>query len=135
MEVFKKIIIEGKETHYSVSNMGRVRSDRYDRYLKPAHNHKDRNIAYHFVGIQVNKKQKLILVQRLVAEAFCKKPKDWTPDFEVDHWNNNRLDNRAFNLSWMTGTANKRKAHMMKHYNRYANDWITKQNKRLGKEA
>lgn len=52
-------------------------------------------------------KQHTVHKHRAVAEAFCEKPSADAND--VDHINNDKTDNRAVNLQWLTHRDNIRK--------------------------
>lgn len=47
------------------------------------------------------------MVHRLVAQAFCPNPNNYTI---VDHIDSNKLNNHADNLQWVTAEINTRKA-------------------------
>lgn len=131
MEVWKPI--EGYEGCYEVSNMGNVRSIRrvncYGRLcggmiLRPQHN---KRTGYLSVTLRKNNAVKRCTVHRLVAMAFV-------PTVEgadtVNHKNENKHDNRAENLEWLSladnlnygthnarATANKPNMSGAKHFN------------------
>lgn len=114
--------IKGYEGLYQVSDLGRVRSlDRLStngnrlkgQILKPATN----KGGYLQVSLRKDGKTRSFLAHRLVAEAFCPNP-DNLPF--VNHCNERKNDNKAFNLDWISfdeninyGTRNERisKAH------------------------
>lgn len=96
--MWKKIIFEGKETDYSVSDIGEVRKDVTDYILK-----QQVQQGYHHVTIQINKKPKRFRVHRLVAEAFIPNP-DNLP--YVNHLDGNRANNIVSNLEWTTPAGN-----------------------------
>lgn len=52
------------------------------------------------------KKQHTLRLGRAVAMAFCDRPEGAT---DVDHINNDKTDNRAVNLQWLTHRENIRK--------------------------
>jgi hypothetical protein len=102
-EVFKEI----KDTNgiYFVSNYGRVISiyNNKAKLLKL-----QLNDGYYYVQLFGKSKR----VNRLVAEAFIPKPTDKGEEFlEVHHKDNNKLNNRANNLEWVTHKEN-----MSKHF-------------------
>lgn len=117
-EVWKDI--EGYEGIYQVSNLGRVRSlDRlvpaacalskgkqvvnYLRkgvILKP---HIAGKSGYQYVGLSIGDKPKYYSVHRLVAKAFIPNP-DNLP--EVNHIDEDHLNNQADNLEWVTHIQN-----------------------------
>lgn len=101
--MFKKIIIDNEETNYSVSETGEIRNDKTGRILKGT---TARN-EYHSVQLTINKKPKTFMVHRLVAQAFCPNPNNYTI---VDHIDSNKLNNHADNLQWVTAEINTRKA-------------------------
>lgn len=72
-EEWKQIILENNvKTHYSVSNLGRVRNDDSGRILKYA---KINNSKYHYVILSVDGKTTTKTISRLVARAFIPVPK------------------------------------------------------------
>lgn len=107
MELWKDI--KGYEGQYQVSNMGNVRSlDRISpcgRVLRGANRrqHINKRTGYCYVNLCKNAIAKNVLVHRLVAEAFVDNPECKTT---VNHINENKQDNRADNLEWMTLNEN-----------------------------
>jgi hypothetical protein len=97
--------VVGFETHYSVSDLGRVMRTltvsgaRAGRILKP-----DRlpNGRYRVTLRKYGTKSRF-QVHRLVATAFCSKPDGCDV---VDHKDNNPANNRADNLQWVTLSQN-----------------------------
>ena len=96
MEKWKNI---NKE--YEISNLGNVRRTIKGKiyYLNPEKLKK----GYLRVSVWDNGKRNRKLVHRLVAEAFIPNPENKS---QVDHINNNRSDNRAENLRWVTPKEN-----------------------------
>ena len=106
--------IEGYEGLYQVSSLGRVRSlNRYEicnggtrlrkgRVLKPV----THNRGYLQVNLKRDGKQKMFLVHRLVGMSFQDIVGECKPEFEIDHKNTQRQDNRAANLHWVTRKGN-----------------------------
>lgn len=102
-EVWKPVV--GYEGLYEVSDQGRVRSLNYRRtgkvqILKPGFTRR-----YLLVSLLKDGEKKHFLVHRLVALAFI--PND-DPEHKTqcNHINEDRLDNRACNLNWMTPKEN-----------------------------
>lgn len=104
--------IQGYEGVYQVSNFGRVKSlERYrinnggtktlvkERILKPSTNNK----GYSRVELSNKTARKPYLVHRLVAEAFIENPNNLP---EVNHKDENKSNNRADNLEWITQKEN-----------------------------
>jgi len=85
---------------YQVSNLGRIKSLYFSKEkILVAHNCK----GYQRIGLSKNGKQKLYFIQVLVAEAFIPNP-DNLP--EVNHKDENKLNNAADNLEWCTHPYN-----------------------------
>lgn len=101
-EIWKDI--DNYEGLYQVSNLGNVKSLNYNhtgnpRLLKP---HESES-GYYYVYLRKDKHTTGFRVHRLVASAFVPNP-DNKP--QVNHINENKKDNRAINLSWMTAKEN-----------------------------
>lgn len=88
-EIWKDI--DGYKGLYQISNLGRVKSLRQNRIMKPSSNEK----GYLRVGLTKNKEYKTVKVHRLVAIAFISNPHNKS---EINHINNIRNDNRAGNF-------------------------------------
>lgn len=101
-EIWKDI--EGYDGDYQVSSLGRVKSlkNGKERILKPY----KLNTGYLSINLCKNGKKKASRINRLVAEAFLPNPENLP---EVDHLNDNRTDNRAENLQWISRVENNRK--------------------------
>ena len=115
VEIWKDI--KGYEEKYQVSNLGRVKSKerilsegkrgqrlQKERILVNCYN----NSRYFQVLIYNNeKKPRVVRVHRLVAEAFLEKAHTTAT---VDHIDNDKTNNNASNLQWMTFDENIKKA-------------------------
>ena len=85
---------------YEVSNSGQVRSVyRYKTILKPMIS----NAGYERVDLFKDRKRKQFSVHRLVALAFIENPEG--KPF-VNHKDENKLNNEASNLEWVTHSEN-----------------------------
>lgn len=91
--MFKKIILDGETTRWSINEEGRVRNDETGKFLKGTILH-----TYRYINFRWNHKQKNKAVHRLVAEAFLPNP-DNLPC--VHHIDGNRLNNKLENLMWI----------------------------------
>ena len=87
--------------NYEVSSFGRVRNNRSDRILKPSF---DRD-GYLKTTLSKKSQMRTHTMHRLVAEAFCNNPDGKT---QVDHIDNNRLNNHYTNLRWTSLSENNR---------------------------
>ena len=91
--------IPGYEGLYSVSTLGRVRSERFNRLLSLTPNY----AGYLVVGLSKDGVSTQFRVNRLVAEAFLPNPNALP---QVNHINEKRNDNRVDNLEWCTSKHN-----------------------------
>jgi hypothetical protein len=104
--------IKGYEGHYKVSNFGRLISLKYGktRILKQAFDKKTGN-GYKMVCLVKNGKQRSYKVHRLVAAAFlpaCPGTHGTANnDWHIDHIDENKNNNCASNLRWLTSFENK----------------------------
>ena len=102
-EQWKKIIIDGEETNYSVSSDGRIHNDKLDRILNGSYGTNE----YHVVQLFLHGKSKNFQVHRLVATAFCDNPNNYTI---VDHIDRDKYNNHANNLRWVDNSLNVKNA-------------------------
>ena len=107
MEEWKKTSYEG----YEVSNLGNVRNTKTGKVLKNSlSSSNDYYKVTLTIGCKGSRKPFPIEVHRLVAEAFVPKPFSTEP-LVVDHIKeNDKLNNEASNLQWLTQSQNLRKA-------------------------
>ena len=96
--MWKKIIFEGQQTDYSVSDEGQVRKDSTN-YILSQSSQQD----YKHVTLNINGKQKRMRVHRLVAEAYIENP--FNKPY-VNHIDGNRGNNNVKNLEWVTPSEN-----------------------------
>lgn len=97
MEIWKDI--KDYEGLYQISNLGRVKSMKTNRYLKPSIN----TSGYYRVGLSKDYKSTQYKVHRLVAVHFIDNPSDYPV---INHINGNKVDNTAHNLEWVTHREN-----------------------------
>lgn len=93
-----------------ILSLGRfVRYHTYTKMMEPCikQQHRERN-GYFSVTFKRNGEKKCISVHRLVAIAFVPNPNNYPC---IDHINDNKIDNRAFNLQWCTHKFNNSKEH------------------------
>lgn len=104
-EIWKDI--DNYEGYYQVSTVGRVRS-----LARNTHNQYkngkimtlvSNNKGYPMVGLCKNKTYRRYLVSRLVAQAFIANPNNLP---QVNHKDENPLNNRVDNLEWCTRIYN-----------------------------
>lgn len=106
--IWKPVV--GFEGYYAVSNTGEVMSLRKNRRLRQRID----RYGYPKVAFSVHGKSFYFTVHRLVATAFIPNPEQKKT---VNHINEDKTDNRAENLEWLTtrendnhGSRNKRMA-------------------------
>jgi hypothetical protein len=96
--MWKKIIIDGIKTYYSVSDTGEIRNDERNKILKLSSEQDYKTVVLH-----INKKSKKFRVHRLVALAFIENPENKP---YVNHKDGNRSNNKIENLEWVTPQEN-----------------------------
>lgn len=84
---------------YEISNLGRVKTKKTGRIRKTTISNK----GYEQIIVYINKKAKTYYVHRLVANNFIDNPSNLR---EINHINENKLDNKAINLEWCDGKYN-----------------------------
>lgn len=106
--------IKGTDRHYAISVNGNVYSfyDKHGKRESPVILTGGSTHGYRVICFCINKKRFGKSVHRLVAEAFIPNPNNLP---QINHKNENILDNRVKNLEWCTakyntnyGTHNKR---------------------------
>lgn len=102
--------IRGYEGLYQVSDLGKVKTLRKNKILKPGKAGK----GYLFVSLVKNSVREKRYVHRLVLETFNPREDmdikiNGRSFLNVDHINNIKTDNRLENLQWLTPKQNTRK--------------------------
>lgn len=100
--------IKGYENMYQISDLGRVKSFKTNKYLS---NKRVDGSGYAQVALRKDGKAKEFRVNRLVALHFIGEPED--KKMTVNHKNGYKLDNRADNLEW--ATLSEQMTHAYKH--------------------
>lgn len=100
-EQWKKIVIDGQVTCYSVSNTGKVRNDKKMSLLEGY----VANNGYRMVHLRY-RIDKMCSVHRLVMKAFC--PIQDMDVLQINHKDGNKLNNNIDNLEWSTALENMR---------------------------
>lgn len=110
MEIWK--IIPSLQDHYEASSLGRIRrtskarGTRTGKILTPQIN---KSNGRYYVMTTIDYKQKGFLVSRLICEAFHGPAPFLKAD--VDHIDNDKLNNVPDNLQWLTRSANIQKSY------------------------
>jgi len=91
--------VEGFEKTYEISNLGRVRNSR-NKILKTY----KINSGYEALKFAVSGVRTSHLIHRLVAKAFVENPKRLR---EVNHIDEDKYNNSASNLEWVSSSQNK----------------------------
>jgi hypothetical protein len=107
-----------RDTHYWITEDGRVWNERLKRDMKP-HNNK----RYLRIELSINKKPKKFFVHRLVAECYLANPEEKPT---VNHIDGNPSNNHVTNLEWATVAENTQHA--------YDNGLAKVVNRKFGKE-
>lgn len=81
--------------NYEISNMGRIRNINTGYVLSPG----DNGHGYLQVTLCQNGEKKRVYIHRLVGIAFIPNPNNLP---QINHRNENRADNRAENLEWIS---------------------------------
>lgn len=98
----KWMSVIGYEGLYDVSNAGHIRNSRTGKILKPWLARSSKVLQHYAVSLYKNGKKCNKYIHRLVLESFAKNKNG----DQVDHINNNSLDNRIENLRWCTHCQN-----------------------------
>lgn len=101
--ITKRLMINGVETNYMISDNGQIYSMITNRYLKPFKNPQ----GYCLVDISVNHVSYTRQLHRLVAITFIPNPDQLET---VNHKDGDKSNNRVDNLEWMTRLDNVRHA-------------------------
>ncbi len=102
-EVWKPVFIDGVDTGWKVSNMGRLMNTKGSITIG------NMGREYYAIGI----KGKTKTVHRVVAEAFCEKREGC---YSVNHIDHDKLNNKSDNLEWVTHAEYMQKAHAFKKF-------------------
>lgn len=104
-EEWRGIRFRGLEKHYSISSLGRVRSDvtRRGTVAGTIKSNCPGPLGYVFVALSLLGQNHRVGVHQLVAQEFIANPENKRC---VNHKNGNRGDNRLENLEWMTHKEN-----------------------------
>lgn len=94
----KKILIDGFETHFLITESGEVINSLTGKILKGTIRD-----GYRYYDLRYNNKKKSKSGHRLVAEAFIPNPNNYS---YVHHKDNNKLNNQVENLAWVSPSEN-----------------------------
>lgn len=97
MKEIWKIMKENNK--YEISNFGKIKTIKTQKIRKPIISKK----GYYQMIFYINKKPKSYFVHRLVANNFIDNPNNYE---QINHKNENKLDNRVENLEWCNNKYN-----------------------------
>lgn len=97
----KRIVLDGRETHFWIDTEGRVRNEKTKTWYKGAINKGYRLYNLYFKG-----KQYTLYAHRLVAEYFIPNPNNYNI---VHHIDGDKLNNNACNLEWSCAEKHSKK--------------------------
>lgn len=97
IEEWKKIIVNGEETNYSISNLGRLFNG------KKIMSSRAKGNSYVSVTLRINKKSFPNRMHRLVAFYFIDNPNNLP---QVNHKDGVKFNNNVSNLEWCTNKDN-----------------------------
>lgn len=127
-EIFKDI--KDYEGYYQISNKGRVKSLSRYRYNHQGQQEVKEKIlkpyicnGYYKVNLRKDGRTKNLYIHRLVAETFLNL-RNYSAKYQVDHIDNNRLNNDVDNLQIITQAENikKQMLNMLSNYEKYKNN-------------
>lgn len=102
-EIWKQLVLDGKQYNYEISNLGNVKSLETKKMMSL-----DKNYRYMRCHLTRDSKRKTYLVHRLVAATFIENPNNLA---YVNHINHDKNDNRVENLEWINHSDNVRHSH------------------------
>lgn len=111
------------EKFYEISTTGKIKSIRFNKIMKSYVN----NSGYECIDLKDDEKKHKKLVHRLVAETFIINESELP---EVNHKDENKLNNSLDNLEWCSRSHNKQHSMKTGTYNK-----IYTQKNNLGKKA
>ena len=105
-----------EHNNYEVSNYGKIKNKKTGRILKTTISYK----GYERFIVYIDKKPKCFYIHRVVANNFLNNPNNYK---EINHINENKLDNRVYNLEYCTSKYNanygKRNEKVSKNQSKY----------------
>jgi hypothetical protein len=105
-EIYKTV--EGFE-NYEVSNFGFIRSKKSGKFLKGCPD-KDGYLRINLYKTKIDRR--FVFVHRIVALAFIENPESKP---QVDHIDNNEMNNNVVNLRWASHSENNRNTKLQKN--------------------